>query len=544
MNENEMLNCLQERAIEVKNKKLNSIENQNNYLIYENFYFDFSKQYIDKKILALLLNFVKNRDIKRSISDLFSDKKINTTENRSALHWLLRAPSLSEVSNGLKPIHRNIIDNVTSMSSLIKIIHDGAWLGVNNQVIDCIVNIGVGGSDLGPAMVISALKEFRPENSSHISIHFVATMDGTDLLELFKTIDPAKTLFVYASKSFSTLDTQSNASTALEWMKSKFPGSAVSNILEKHFIGITSKPDKAENWGIPTKHILTFDESIGGRYSLWSTIGFSIAVAIGMENFNALLSGANSMDEHFQNAPLETNLPLIMALVNFWNVRFLNFQSQLILPYDGRLKLLPAYLQQLEMESNGKSVNHKGELLKYNTSPILWGDVGTKGQHAFYQLLHQGTHAVMCDFIVFADSEQQILTADKSVQARFKYHKKINIANCLAQAELLAFGSNSAFKKFNLESNPHKIYSGGKPSNMILIKELTPYSLGQLVSLYEHKVFTLAALWDINPFDQWGVELGKKIADTTYLGLEDDNALCQELSDGTLRLMKQINNFQ
>ena len=465
---------------------------------------DLSKQRITLETLELLLNLAKERGLKNWIEDLYTGQHVNTSENRPALHTALRTPADHSLhlngSNIVEEVHRNL----EQMEHIVTRIHSGQWRSYTGHSINTVVNIGVGGSDLGPLMACKALAEYQPDSAKGINVHFVSSMDGSQMSELLEQLNPARTLFVIASKSFTTIDTLANANTAKEWLKKASNAASEEVLVAHHFIGVSANSEKATAWGIPKQNQLEFWDWTGGRYSLWSTIGFPIAVKLGMAGFKSMLSGAHSMDSHFREAPLEENLPVLLAMVGVWNINFLNINAHAILPYDGRLNHLPAYLEQLEMESNGKSTTRNDDYINYNTCPILWGEVGTNAQHAFYQLLHQGTESVMCDFIVSARRYQD--TENEELQ----HQHQLNIANCLAQSRILALGDSVLDGAENEPS--HKRYKGNQPCTTLILDELTPHTLGQLIALYEHKVFVQSVIWDINPFDQWGVELGKKVA--------------------------------
>lgn len=476
---------------------------------------DFSKQRITQTTLSLLKNLSRDCQLERWKERLFSGDTINTSENRPALHTALRLPYNSQLSLDNHNIVTDIQANLAHMSSMVARIHAGQWRGYSGLPIDTIVNIGVGGSDLGPLMACKALSDSQPPAGQQLKMHFVSSMDGSQIANLLDQLSPTTTLFIISSKSFTTIDTLSNANTARQWLKS---ASGVKDELlnRRHFIGVSASPDKMSQWGIPEKSQLNFWDWTGGRYSLWSAIGLPIALRIGMTGFKEMLSGAHAMDEHFKNAPFEENLPVQLGMIGIWNINFLNIHAHAILPYDGRLSHLPAYLEQLEMESNGKSANRQGNSIDYHTCPILWGEIGPNAQHAFYQLLHQGTESVMCDFITPARRY------DGFENTELQQQHQLSLANCLAQSRLLALGDSAI--EGNDKAPIHKRYRGNQPSTTVLIDELTPYSFGQLIALYEHKVFVQSVIWEVNPFDQWGVELGKKMATELLKPLLNDNA--------------------
>jgi glucose-6-phosphate isomerase len=400
--------------------------------------------------------------------------------------------------------------NVLLGSMSVEKIHAGQYRGATGEVIQDVVNIGVGGSDLGPLMVSHALSDFKVNTVKPLKMHFVSTMDGSQLSDLLHQLRPETTLFIISSKSFGTIDTLYNAQTARQWLEKQLGQSKA--VDQHHFIGVSTKPEKMTEWGIAHQNQFLLWDWVGGRYSLWSCIGLPIALNIGVQGFKRLLSGAHAIDEHFQNAPLRQNIPVLMAVLGIWNHNFLEIQTQAILPYDGRLKYFSAYLQQLEMESNGKSIQRNGQKVELDTCPIVWGEVGPNAQHAFYQLLHQGAHKVSCEFIApvnrYAANQ---FTYVKNANALINQHH-LALSNCLAQSRLLAFGNQALDAEEVAGLENYQKYEGNQPSTTILLKELNPYTLGMLVALYEHKVFVQSVLWNINAFDQWGVEKGKQIA--------------------------------
>jgi len=481
---------------------------QNYSVKFDQLFFDYSKHRLTKDILEQLVALANTKNLTEWINRLFSKAKINCTEQREAMHWALRLPTdYSKFSDLTEQVHSQL----QRMYALVEKIHAGQYRGSTGEVIQDVVNIGVGGSDLGPQMVTHALSDFKVKTAKSLNVHFVSTMDGSQLSELLHQLRPETTLFIISSKSFGTIDTLSNAQTVRQWLEKALGTHA--RVLKSHFIGISTKADKMSEWGIAPENQLLLWGWVGGRYSLWSCIGLPIALTIGVEGFQQLLAGAHAVDEHFQNTSFDQNIPVLMALLGIWNNNFLNIQTHAVLPYDGRLKYFAAYLQQLEMESNGKSVQRNGLKVELDTCPIIWGEVGPNAQHAFYQLLHQGSQAVSCDFIApiqryNADHFTYVENADALVE---QHH--LALSNCLAQSRLLAFG-NEALDSTELENLPiYKQYEGNQPSSTLLLKELNPYNLGMLIALYEHKVFVQSVIWNINPFDQWGVEKGKQIAD-------------------------------
>lgn len=489
-------------------------------LIKQGLLLDLSKQRLTPKTLNLLVELAQQQGLKEATKALYSGGEVNRSELRPALHTALRAVP-SDQSCALKidgkHVYQLIADNLIVMERIAKKIQQGQWLGFSGQPITTVVNIGVGGSDIGPNMVCHALDEFRIETKFPLDITFVSSMDGSQLAEMLQHLDQSSTLFIIASKTFTTIDTLANAETARAWLRKKIPSDDL--IGQHHLIGCSAFPERMASWGIPIDNQISLWDWVGGRYSLWSGIGLPIAIKLGMDNFKALLNGAQKMDQHFKSAPMHENLPTLLALTGIWNINFLGLKAHTILPYDGRLKLLPNYLSQLEMESNGKSVTNAGEKVDFDTSPVIWGDVGANAQHAFFQLLHQGTPAYYADFIVpikrTASSEYTQATRNQ-----LEYQQALNLANCVAQSRVLMLGDDVLSWEQSITSSPDRLYPGNHASSTLMLDELTPSSLGALIALYEHKVFIQAVVWDINPFDQWGVELGKQIAKTTLSAIQ------------------------
>jgi len=469
--------------------------------------FDFSKHRVNQDIIQSLVAWAEAKDLKEWIKQLFSQELINYTEQRAAMHWALRLP---QNTVQFPELSRQVHTQLDRMFQLVEKIHAGQYRGVTGEVIQDVVNIGVGGSDLGPLMVNHALSDFKVKTTKPLNVHFVSTMDGSQLSDLLHQLRPETTLFIISSKSFGTIDTLSNAETVRLWLEKTLGQREC--VLKSHFIGVSTKPEKMTEWGIHADNQLLLWDWVGGRYSLWSCIGLPIALKIGVQGFQELLAGAYSVDQHFRQAPFHENVPVMMGLLGAWNTNYLNMQTHAVLPYDGRLKYFASYLQQLEMESNGKSIQRNNEKVELSTCPIVWGEVGPNAQHAFYQLLHQGTHAVSCDFIApIQRYNANHFTYVENAEALIEQHH-LALSNCLAQSRLLAFG-NQALDQKELENLPvYKQYTGNQPSSTFLIQELNPKTLGMLIALYEHKVFVQSVLWNINPFDQWGVEKGKEIA--------------------------------
>lgn len=473
-------------------------------------YMDFSKQLIDDEILTNLLRLADEFNLYRKINGLLMGDKVNDTENRPALHTALRLPKGERLFLDDVDVGSQVHASLEKAENLVNRIRTKVWRGYSGKAIRDVVNIGVGGSDLGPLMATTALDEWA---DTDIDVHFVSNMDGTQLNTLLNSLVPETTLFIISSKSFGTIDTLSNAKTALVWLLSACPNKTT--IFHRHFIGISTRPDKMSEWGIHPDNQLLLWEWVGGRFSMWSAIGLAIAIRIGMDNFKELLAGANQLDKHFATADFAKNLPVLLGLIGVWNATFLGINAHSVLPYDGRLKFFPNYLTQLEMESNGKSVTRNGTKTTYPTCPILWGDIGSNAQHAFYQLLHQGTQRVSCDFITPISRYDNKQAHDKYLEEQHR----LSLANCLAQSQVLAFGNNALPDKLRNDGDNFshfKQYRGNQPSTTLLLTALSPKTLGSLIALYEHKVFVMSVIWQINPFDQWGVEIGKVMANSVF----------------------------
>jgi glucose-6-phosphate isomerase len=470
---------------------------------------NFSRQRMLPHTWQALYALADQQALQTKIQELLQGKLVNHTEERAALHTALRAQYDQGVCVDGNSVYQLVQTQLTHLERLVNQIRVGQWRGFTGLPITDVVNMGVGGSDLGPHLIVSALSENPP-----VGVHYLSSMDGAKTAALLAELDPQTTLFVFASKTFTTIDTLANAQTALEWLMAH--GATRELALKQHFIGISANAKKMTDWGIHPDHQLHFWDWVGGRYSLWSTIGFTIAVALGMEAFRQLLAGAAEMDEHFSQAQWAENIPVRLALATIWNRNFLGIHAKAILPYDARLALLPAYLTQLIMESNGKSVDHQGQAIDYPTCPIVWGEVGPNAQHAFYQLLHQGTEAVVADFIVPVSRPDIEQEPDLATRAALRYQHQLALANLLAQSTVLMLGDAALSSP---PDHPHKHYAGNQPSNTLLLDALTPKTLGALIALYEHQTFVEAVIWQINPFDQWGVELGKQIALKTLTAL-------------------------
>ena len=542
-NQIDILQSLKDKASKMKSLHLNQLFGQNDQRFeqlsvqFDCLTFDYSKHRVDLNIIDELTQFAKQKNLNNWIERLFSTEQINYTEQRAAMHWALRLPKHDLVHTALSDQVHVQLDR---MYALVNQIHAGQYRGCTGEVIQDVVNIGVGGSDLGPLMVSHALSDFKVKTKKPLGVHFVSTMDGSQLSDLLHQLRPETTLFIISSKSFGTIDTLSNAQTVRQWLEKSLGDDACS--VRHHFIGVSTKPEKMTEWGIAPENQFLLWDWVGGRYSLWSCIGLPIALSIGVEGFKQLLAGAYAVDQHFQTAPLNQNVPVLMGLLGVWNNNFLDIQTHAVLPYDGRLKYFASYLQQLEMESNGKSIQRNEQKVELDTCPILWGEVGPNAQHAFYQLLHQGTHSVSCDFIApvqryNANQFTYVENADALIAQHY-----LALSNCLAQSRLLAFG-NQALDQNELEQLPeYKQYAGNQPSTTMLLNELNPYSLGMLIALYEHKVFVQSVIWNINPFDQWGVEKGKEIANQILPVLNGDQSDLSKLDASTQGLLKVLLN--
>ena len=542
-NQIDILQSLKDKASKMKSLHLNQLFGQNDQRFeqlsvqFDCLTFDYSKHRVDLNIIDELNQFAQKKNLNHWIERLFSTEQINYTEQRAAMHWALRLPKHDLVHTTLSDQVHVQLDR---MYALVNQIHAGQYRGCTGEVIQDVVNIGVGGSDLGPLMVSHALSDFKVKTKKPLGVHFVSTMDGSQLSDLLHQLRPETTLFIISSKSFGTIDTLSNAQTVRQWLEKSLGDDACS--VRHHFIGVSTKPEKMTEWGIAPENQFLLWDWVGGRYSLWSCIGLPIALSIGVEGFKQLLAGAYAVDQHFQTAPLDQNIPVLMGLLGVWNNNFLDIQTHAVLPYDGRLKYFASYLQQLEMESNGKSIQRNEQKVELDTCPILWGEVGPNAQHAFYQLLHQGTHSVSCDFIApvqryNANQFTYVENADALIAQHY-----LALSNCLAQSRLLAFG-NQALDQNELEQLPeYKQYAGNQPSTTMLLNELNPYSLGMLIALYEHKVFVQSVIWNINPFDQWGVEKGKEIANQILPVLNGDQSDLSRLDASTQGLLKVLLN--
>ena len=476
---------------------------------------DFSKNKINQETLKLLRQLAKESALDEAINAMFTGEKINRTENRAVLHTALRNRSNTPVYVDGKDVMPEVNAVLAKMSAFCERVISGEWKGYTGKAITDVVNIGIGGSDLGPYMVTEALRPYK----NHLNMHFVSNVDGTHIAETLKKVNPETTLFLVASKTFTTQETMTNANSARDWL---LAAAKDNSAVAKHFAALSTNGKAVAEFGIDTNNMFEFWDWVGGRYSLWSAIGLSIALSIGFDNFEALLSGAHEMDKHFRTAPLEKNIPATLALVGLWNTNFLGAQTEAILPYDQYLHRFAAYFQQGNMESNGKYVDRNGDVIRdYQTGPIIWGEPGTNGQHAFYQLIHQGTMLIPCDFIAPAQSHNPL----------GDHHSKL-LSNFFAQTEALAFGKTkeeveAEFVKAGKSLDevkdivPFKVFTGNKPTNSILVQKITPFVLGALIAMYEHKIFAQGVIFNIFSFDQWGVELGKQLANRILPELAD-----------------------
>jgi glucose-6-phosphate isomerase len=467
---------------------------------------DYSKNRVNQETMRLLFELARKVDLKAAIEHMFAGEKVNNTEDRAVLHVALRNRSNRPILADGADVMPEVNDMLARMREFTEKVRNGQWTGCTGKQITDIVNIGIGGSDLGPVMVCEALKPFAQEG---LNVHFVSNVDGTQIVETLKGLSRETTLFVVVSKTFTTQETITNASTARDWFLTRGGTRAA---VAKHFVAVSTNAGAMENFGIDTEQMFEFRDWVGGRYSLWGAAGLSIALYVGMDSFENLLAGAHDMDEHFSTAPFEENMPVILALLGVWYNNFFDADSHAILPYDQHMHRFPAYIQQLDMESNGKRVTRIGETVDYSTGPIVWGKPGTNGQHAFYQLIHQGTKLIPTDFLAPVDSINPI-----------GQHHTLLLANFFAQTEALMLGKNKDEVRTELATEgssgdaleallPHKVFPGNRPSNSILFQKLLPHTLGALIAIYEHKIYAQSVVWNLNAFDQWGVELGKQLA--------------------------------
>ncbi|MFY9769336.1 MAG: glucose-6-phosphate isomerase [Xanthobacteraceae bacterium] len=494
-------------------------------------YLDYSKNRITDETLRLLLQLARESGLRDRIDAMFRGDKINVSENRAVLHVALRAPrgaSIMHDGRNVVPDVHAVLDRMTEFADRLR---SGAWKGHTGKRIRNVINIGIGGSDLGPVMAYEALKHY---SERAMTFRFVSNVDGTDFAEAVRDLDPAETLFIVSSKTFTTLETMTNAQTARAWLLAGLNGD--DSAIAKHFVAVSTNAQEVTRFGIDTTNMFGFWDWVGGRYSMDSAIGLSTMLAIGPDNFHAMLDGFHEMDEHFRSAPFERNLPVLMGLLGVWYDNFFGAQTIIVLPYEQYLKRFPAYLQQLTMESNGKHVTIDGVAVDYNTGPIYWGEPGTNGQHSFYQLIHQGTRLIPCDFIAFIQPLNPL-----------RRHHDMLLANVFAQTEALAFGKTADQVKAEGTPDwlvPHRLFEGNRPSNTLLLKALTPAALGKLVALYEHIVFTQGTIWQIDSFDQWGVELGKALAQRIIPQLESPTDPKLEHDSSTNALIRRYRRLK
>uniref|UniRef100_A0A3Q2W452 Glucose-6-phosphate isomerase n=1 Tax=Haplochromis burtoni TaxID=8153 RepID=A0A3Q2W452_HAPBU len=478
---------------------------------------DYSKNLITEDVMKMLVDLAKSRGIEAAREKMFTGEKINFTEGRAVLHVALRNRSNTPIMVDGKDVMPDVNKVLEKMKGFCHKVRSGEWKGYTGKAITDVVNVGIGGSDLGPLMVTEALKPYSKDGPR---VWFVSNIDGTHIAKTLAQLNPETTLFIIASKTFTTQETITNAESAKAWFLEHAKDKAA---VAKHFVALSTNGPKVKDFGIDTENMFEFWDWVGGRFSLWSAIGMAIALHIGFDNFEKLLSGAHWMDKHFRTAPLDKNAPILLALLGIWYINFFHAETQAMLPYDQYMHRFTAYFQQGDMESNGKYITNHGTRVNYHTGPIVWGEPGTNGQHAFYQLIHQGTRMVPCDFLIPAQSQHPI---------RDNLHHKILLANFLAQTEALMKGKTTEEAKRELEASglsgealekilPHKVFQGNRPTNSIIFKKLTPYTLGVLIAMYEHKIFVQGLMWEINSFDQWGVELGKQLAKKIEPELKD-----------------------
>ncbi|WGQ12585.1 glucose-6-phosphate isomerase [Pedobacter gandavensis] len=505
-------------------------------ILFEDILVDYSKNRIDDTTMALLMQLARECKLDQAIKAMFSGEKINQTEGRQVLHIALRNQGSTPILVDGKDVMEEVNKVLEKMDKFSQAIISGSWKGYTGKAITDVVNIGIGGSDLGPVMVTEGLKAYK----NHLNMHFVSNIDGTHIAETLKNVDPETTLFLIASKTFTTQETMTNANSAKDWFLNS--GAAQGDVA-KHFAALSTNAKDVAAFGIDTDNMFEFWDWVGGRYSLWSAIGLPIALSIGFDNFKQLLAGAHAADTHFETAEFENNVPVILALIGIWYINFFDAETQAILPYDQYMHRFAAYFQQGDMESNGKHVDRNGNDVSYETGPIIWGEPGTNGQHAFYQLIHQGTRLIPCDFIAPAQSLNPL--GD---------HHPILLSNFFAQTEALMNGKTKEQVVAELEKEgkskeeieklaPFKVFEGNRPTNSILLKKVTPFSLGSLIAIYEHKIFVQGIIWNIFSFDQWGVELGKQLAKSILPELEGDQEV-QSHDASTNGLINQYKSWR
>jgi glucose-6-phosphate isomerase len=519
---------------EIHLKELFEADNErfNKYsVLFNDIFLDYSKNRINDKTMALLMQLAKECKLGYAIKDLFDGEKINETEGRAVLHTALRNRSNNPILVDGKDVMPDVNAVLEKMKIFSEKIISGAWKGFTGKVITDVVNIGIGGSDLGPVMVTEALKAYK----NHLNLHFVSNVDATHIVETLKTLNPETTLFLVASKTFTTQETMTNALSAREWF---LKSGAKESDVAKHFVALSTNSDGVSKFGIDTQNMFEFWDWVGGRYSLWSAIGLPIVLGIGFENFEEFLTGAHEMDNHFKSTEFEKNVPIILALLGIWYNNFFESETQAILPYDQYMHRFAAYFQQGDMESNGKSVGRDGEAILHQTGPVIWGEPGTNGQHAFYQLIHQGTKLIPCDFIAPAQSHNPL-----------GEHHTFLLSNFFAQTEALMNGKTEDEVKGEMSGKkqeeidkiaPFKVFQGNRPTNSILVKKITPKVLGSLIAMYEHKIFVQGVIWNIYSFDQWGVELGKQLAGKILPELQNEEKISSHDSstNGLINLFK------
>ena len=518
------------KNIEMKQMFIDGKKAEDFTISWENFTVDFSKNRITKKTLDLLFNLASECNLQQSIEDQFSGEKINQTEGRAVLHTAVRAEKNKKIFVDNKDVVPQVLESRKKIKRFTDDIISGEIKGSTNKIFTDIVNIGIGGSDLGPAMVVEALKYY----SSRLKTHFVSNVDGDHVLEILKELNPETTLFIVVSKTFTTQETLSNAITIKNWLIKNLGEESVIN----HFAAVSTNTAEIKNFGINPNYVFSMNDWVGGRFSLWSSVGLSISLSVGSKNFESLLKGARKMDNHFQSTPIEKNIPVILALISIWYNNFFKCETEAVIPYSEYLKKLPAYLQQAVMESNGKNTDRNGQNISYQTGNIIWGSTGTNSQHAFFQLIHQGTKLIPCDFIGFSDP----------LFKENKQHNKL-MSNFFAQTEALMMGKtileakeelkDSSLSENQIESlSPFKVFEGNKPTNTLLIQKLTPETLGSLIAIYEHKIFVQGIVWNIFSYDQWGVELGKQLASKLLKEIEEKDP--KKHDDSTNSLLKNF----
>jgi glucose-6-phosphate isomerase len=534
LRETEAWRALEQHADEIRKRHLRELfaedpsRGERLALEAEGLYLDYSKNRVTDETLALLIRLAEERGVAERRDAMFAGEHINVTEDRAVLHVALRAPKGERIEvdgENVVPAVHEVLDRMSDFSDRVR---SGEWKGHTGKRIRNVVNIGIGGSDLGPVMAYEALRHYSQRD---LTFRFVSNVDGTDIAEATRDLDPEETLFIVSSKTFTTLETIRNATTAREWLLAKLGDDAA---VAKHFVAVSTNAEEVSKFGIDTANMFGFWDWVGGRYSMDSAIGLSTMIAIGHESFHRMLAGFHAIDEHFRTAPFERNLPVLLGLLTVWYSDFFDAQTVAVLPYDQYLKRFPAYLQQLTMESNGKSVTLDGRRVDYETSPIFWGEPGTNGQHSFYQLIHQGTKLIPCDFIGF----------NRTLNPVADHHDQL-MANVFAQTEALAFGKTADQVRAEGTEEwlvPHRVFEGNRPSNTILAEQLDPETLGKLVALYEHSVFVQGAVWNVNSFDQWGVELGKVLAKRIAEELESETEPELTHDSSTNALIKRYRN--